>query len=413
MIDAVTKIDVLREIVRDGGLFLERDRPDLVEREMVSTTVERAKYGTVEVAMGVRRSGKSTLLYCAGRALREAGRRVHYIDFEDERFTPRSSDLADLSSLLELDSSVLMVDEPQSMPGWERWVRRMHDRGMKVYVTGSNATLLGSEISTALAGRKMEHEVFPFSFPEFLAARGAGDPPSDQLVRLLEEYLTSGGFPYPTVHDDPSILGEYRRDIIERDVLLRHRIADPVRFRDLVRFIMSNPGVYLSSKSVKGFLKISHPTLRRYLGYLEEAYAVIAMEKFSHSQKARTLNPRKVYPVDNGLLLMRRDRGHLLESCVVQHLRRATRDLFYWKDARGRELDVYLPEDNVAVQVVYDLDEDNIDREERPLASSADEFSSRGVIVYMQSSVESAYPTIRATELLLGDPLGTLRSLTR
>ena len=412
MLDAVTKIDVLREIVSDGGLFLEQDLPDLVEREMASTMVERAGYGTVEVAMGVRRSGKSTLLYCAGRALRETGRRVYYINFEDERFTPRGSDLADLSSLLELDSSVLMVDEPQNMPGWERWVRRMQDRGMKVYVTGSNATLLGSEISTALAGRKVEHEVFPFSFPEFLVARGAGNPPSDQLVRLLEEYLASGGFPYPTIHDDPTILGEYRRDIIERDVLLRHRIADPVRFRDLVRFIMSNPGVYLSSKSVKGFLKISHPTLRRYLSYLEDAYAVIALEKFSHSQKVRTMNPKKVYPVDNGLLVRRRDRGHLLESCVVQHLRRATRELYYWKDERGREVDVFLPEDDMAIQVVYDLDEDNLDREERPLASAADEFSSRGVIVYMQSSVESSYPALRATELLVGDPLERLRSLT-
>jgi predicted AAA+ superfamily ATPase len=256
------------------------------------------------------------------------------------------------------------------MPGWERWVRRMHDREMKVYVTGSNSSLLGSEISTALAGRKREHEVFPFSFPEFLEVRGAEGSHSDQLVRMMEEYLTNGGFPYPTVHDDPSILADYRRDIIERDVLLRHRIADPVRFKELVRFIMSNPGVYLSSKSVKGFLNISHPTLRRYLGYLEDAYAVIALEKFSHSQKVRTLNPRKIYPIDNGLLIRRRDRGHLLESCVVQHLRRTTRELFYWKDERGRELDVYLPEDNIAVQVVYDLDEENIDREERPLATT-------------------------------------------
>ncbi len=411
MIDAVTKIDVLREIVRDGGLFLEQDRPDLVEREMASAMIDRARYDVVEVAMGVRRSGKSTLLFCTGRALRGSGRRVYYINFEDERFTPRSSDLADLSSLLELDHTVLLVDEPQNMPGWERWVRRMHDRGMKVYVTGSNSSLLGSDISTALAGRKREHEVFPFSFQEFLAARGAEGLPSDQLVRLMEEYLTNGGFPYPTVHDDPSIMGDYRRDIIERDVLLRHRIADPVRFRDLVRFIMSNPGIYLSSKSVKGFLKISHPTLRRYLSYLEDAYAVITLEKFSHSHKVRTLNPKKVYPIDNGLLLRRRDRGHLLESCVVQHLRRATRELFYWKDERGRELDVYLPEDNLAVQVVYDLAEDNIEREERPLVSSAEEFSSRGVIVYLQSSVESAYPTVRATELLMGDPLETLRSM--
>ncbi len=413
LINLVTKIETLREIVRDGSLFLEEERTGVVEREMASSLLERSKYEVVEVVMGVRRSGKSTLLYCVGRTLVEEGRNVYYINFEDERFTPRTSDLADISSLLELDRSVLLIDEPQNMPGWERWVRRMHDRGMKIYVTGSNSRLLGSEISTALAGRKRQHEVFPFSFPEYLRAMDAERIPSDQVVRMLEGYLSRGGFPYPTVNDDHPILRDYRQDIIERDVLLRHRIADPVRFKDLVRFLMSNPGIYLSSKSVKGFLKISHPTLRRYLGYLEDAYAVIALEKFSHSQKVRILNPKKVYPIDNGLLIRRDDKGHLLESCVVQHLRRATREMFYWKDERGREVDIYLPGVNIALQVVYELNEDDIAREERPLRSAADELSAAGIIVYMYSSVESGYPTIRAPELLQGDPVEVLRSLKR
>lgn len=407
----MTRMDVLREVVRDGTTFLEQERPGLVGREMTATLLERSDYEVIEVAMGVRRSGKSTLLHCVGRALLEGGRTVYYLNFEDERLAPSASDLADISSILELDRSVLLVDEPQNVPGWERWVRRMHDRGMKVYVTGSNSTLLGKEVSTALAGRKREHEVFPFSFRECLAAKGAERAPSDQMARLLEAYLSEGGFPYPTVNDDHSIMEDYRRDIIERDVLLRHRIADPVRFKDLVRFLMSNPGVYLSSRSVKGLLRISHPTLRRYLGYLEDAYAVIALEKFSHSQKVRMANPRKVYPVDNGLLLRRGDRGRLLESCVVQHLRRSKRELFYWKDERGREVDVYLPEENIAIQVVYELNGDNIDREERTLKSASEELSSRGVIVYMHSSVESGYAMVRATELLSGDPMEVLGSL--
>lgn len=407
----VTNIETLREIIRDGSLFLAEERTGVVEREMASILLARSKYEVVEVAMGVRRSGKSTLLYGVGRALLEEGRNVYYINFEDERFSSRSGDLANISSILELDRSVLLIDEPQNMPGWERWVRRMHDRGMKIYVTGSNSHLLGSEMSTALAGRKREHEVFPFSFPEYLLAIGAEKAPSDQIIRVLEGYLSRGGFPYPTVNDDHSIMKDYRQDIIERDVLLRHRISDPVRFKDLVRFLMSNPGIYLSSRSVKGFLKISHPTLSKYLGYLEDAYAVIALEKFSHSHKVRILNPKKVYPIDNGLLIRRDDKGHLLKSCVVQHLRRATNDMFYWKDERGREVDIYLPEENVAIQVVYELDDGNIAREEKPLESAAKEFSSACVLVYMYSSVESGYPTVRASELLRGDPLEKLRSM--
>jgi hypothetical protein len=407
----MTNIATLREIVKDGSLFLEARGTDLVERELASSLLARSKYKVVEVVTGVRRSGKSTLLHGVGRALRQAGRDVYYVNFEDERFSPRTSDLGDISSILRLDDTVLLIDEPQNMPGWERWVRRMHDRGMKTYVTGSNSRLLGGEFSTALAGRKRQHEVFPFSFTEYLLAKGSANVTSDQRLRLLEGYISSGGFPYPTVSDDRAILKDYREDIIERDVLLRHRIADPRRFRDLVRFLMSTPGVYLSSRSVKGFLEMSHPTLRKYLGYLEDAYAVLALEKFSHSTKVRIQNPRKVYPVDNGLLIRGDDKGRLLESCVVQHLRRATRELYYWKDKRNREVDVYLPEEGLAIQVVYELDGDNLAREERSLASAAKELSATGVIVYMYSSVESKFPAVRASDMLLGDPMGQLRSV--
>jgi hypothetical protein len=407
----MTDIGTLKEIVEDGSIFLEGQRTGLVERELASSLLQRSKYKVVEVVTGVRRSGKSTLLHGVGRALRQSGREVYYINFEDDRFSPRASDLADISSLLRLDDTVLLVDEPQNMPGWERWVRRMHDRGMKAYVTGSNSRLLGGEFSTALAGRKRLHEVFPFSFAEYLRAKGSSEVPSDQRLRLLEGYLSRGGFPYPTVSDDLAILKDYREDIIERDVLLRHRIADPRRFKDLVRFLMSTPGVYLSSRSVKGFLEISHPTLRKYLGYLVEAYAVLALEKFSRSTKVRIQNPRKAYPIDNGLLIRREEKGRLLESCVVQHLRRATRELYYWKDARNREVDAYLPEDGLAIQVVYELDEGNLAREETALTSAATELSATGIIVCMYTSVEGRFPVIRASDLLLGDPMDRLRSI--
>jgi hypothetical protein len=406
----VTNIATLREIVEDGSHFLDERRTGLVERELESSLIARAKYKVVEVVTGVRRSGKSTLLHGVGRALRQVGRDVHYINFEDDRISPRTSDLSDLSSLLRLGDAVLLIDEPQNMPGWERWVRRMHDRGLKTYVTGSNSRLLGGEFSSALAGRKRQHEVFPFSFTEYLRAKGATDVPSDQRLRLLESYLRNGGFPYPAVSEDQSILKDYREDIIERDVLWRHRITDQRRFRDLVRFLMSTPGIYLSARSVKGFLDISHPTLRKYLEYLEGAYAVLALEKYSRSIKVRVQNPKKVYPIDNGLLLGSDDKGRLLESCVVQHLRRATEEMFYWKDARNREVDIYLPEEKLAIQVVYELDRDNLAREERPLFSAKKMLSASGIVVCMYSSVEGEFPAIRASDVLLGDPMERIRS---
>ncbi|MCD6462020.1 MAG: ATP-binding protein [Thermoplasmata archaeon] len=395
----MTDIGTLKEIINDGIWLLDQ-KEDLVERDLASPLLERGAYEVVEVATGVRRAGKSKLILWVGRRLREAGRKVFYINFEDDRFIPDGRDLQKISETLDLKNSVLLIDEPQDMPRWELWVRRMHDRGVKVYVTGSNSRLLGRELSTALGGRKKQHEIFPFSFREYLRARGRLSLPADQKTRELEEYMIYGGYPYPTLSGDRSILGDYRRDITERDILMRHGIRDDSSLRNLVRFLMSNPGLYVSHRTVKGFLDISHVTLRKYLGYIMEAYAVISLEKFSRSEKEKIRNPRKIYPVDNGLLTRKENLGALLEGVVVQHLRRYTDALYYWKDERGREVDVYLPRNRLAVQVVYELNGENLKREERSLESAVKELDASPLVVYLHAEEESRYPMMQATEFL-------------
>lgn len=395
----MTDITTLKEILKDGDWLLDQEE-DLVERDMANLLLSRAKYEVIEVATGVRRAGKSKLLLWIGRRLKKDGKNVYYLNFEDDRFLPEEKDLQNISSLLDLKDAVLLVDEPQNMPKWEKWARRMHDRGIKVYVTGSNSKLLGSEIATALSGRKKEHEVFPFSFPEFIRAKEIGALPSDQNLRVFEDYMINGGYPYPVLSGDYSVLSDYRNDIIERDILTRHRIRDAGAFKNLYRFIMSNPGLYISKKSIRGFIDISHVTLRKYLGYLVEAYTVIPLEKFSHSQKEQMANPRKFYPIDNGLLIKKRDLGKLLESCIVQHIRRHIKDFFYWKDSSGREVDIYLPGKNLAIQVTYELNTNNLRREERALESAIEEFEAKPLIVYMYSETTSKYPSMRATEFI-------------
>ena len=395
----MTKLATLKEIISDGRLLFKQEET-LVKREITTGLFTRSKFGIVEVATGVRRAGKSTILLWIGRMHEEKGKKVYYINFEDDRFFPDENDFQKISSILELKDTVLLLDEPQNMPKWERWVRRMHDRKMKVYLTGSNSQLLGTELASALGGRKKQHEIFPFSFSEFLVAKKEKDDHIDQRVRLLDEYISSGGFPYPVISGDFDVLPDYRNDIIERDVVLRHKIREISEFRNLTRFILANPGIYLSGRSVKGFLDISHVTLRRYLDYLVEAYAVIPLEKFGRSQKERILNPRKVYPVDNGLLIEKGQKGKLLESCIIQHLRRHTKDLFYWKDERGREIDLYLPAKNFAIQIIYSLTNENIKREERSLESAKKQLKAKPLIIFLHSDVESKFPSLRATEFL-------------
>jgi len=395
----VTDITTMKEILRDGGLLLAQEEA-LVERDMANLLLSRAEYKVIEVVTGVRRAGKSKLLLWVGRQLKKDGKNVYYMNFEDDRFLPEENDLQNIATLIDLNDAVLLVDEPQNMPNWEKWVRRMHDRGIKIYVTGSNSKLLGSEFATALSGRKKEHEVFPFSFSEFLKARTTRPLPSDQNIRLFEDYMVNGGYPYPVVSGDHSVLSDYRRDIIERDILTRHKIRDASAFQNLYRFVMSNPGLYISQKSIRGFIDISHVTLRKYLDYLVEAYTVIPLEKFSHSQKEQMLNPRKFYPIDNGLLIRKVDMGKLLESCIVQHIKRHTGNVFYWKDQNAREVDVYLPDRNLAIQVCYELNAGNLSREEKALASAIEKFNAEPLIISLYSEVKSTYQTMRATEFI-------------
>jgi hypothetical protein len=260
--------------------------------------------------------------------------------------------------------------------------------------------LLGSQMATALSGRKRTHYVHPFSFREYLTARGKTGRQMDQLVNALEDYLDHGGFPYPTVSRDYSVLPDYRNDIIDRDVLSRHRVKNPMGFRDLCRFVLSNPGLSVSSKSVRGFLTIDHVTLRKYMDHLVEAYALIPLEKFSRSQKERMANPKKYYPMDNGQIINNPSRGRLLEACILQHLSRQNVEVFYWKDERGREIDFFIPARKLAVQVVYELRKENIDRECRALESAKKELGAKPLIVYMYANAESGYPTMRAPEFL-------------
>jgi hypothetical protein len=159
----MTNLSTLKEIISDGELLLSQ-KEKLVERSLVKELLNRRKFGVVEVATGVRRAGKSTILLWIGRLLKAKGDRVYYINFEDDRIFYENRDFEKISSIIDLTDTVLLIDEPQNMPKWEKWVRRLHDRKVKVYLTGSNSKLLGTELASSLGGRKKQHEVFPFSF---------------------------------------------------------------------------------------------------------------------------------------------------------------------------------------------------------------------------------------------------------
>jgi hypothetical protein len=330
--------------------------------------------GKVTAVVGMRRAGKTTFLHQI-RSERLAGGtpRAHlpYINFEDERLAELTG--SQLGFLLEEygrqapDAArhgpvTWCFDEIQLVPGWERFVRRMLDAGgVEVLVTGSSAALLSREIATALRGRAWEVPLYPFSFAETLAHRGTPVPADAGRLTAAErsriehdflQWLKVGGFPEAQELDDGSrrqLLRDYVDVAMLRDVVERHGVSNVHGLRWLVRHLLGNAAGAFSVEKFHATLKsrglaISRDSLHQFLGFLEDCFLVRVVWLEAASERQRMVNPRKVYPVDAGLIPVfdrtgRANLGHALETAVLIELQRRRCEVTYVRTKDGHEVD--------------------------------------------------------------------------
>ncbi len=328
----------------------------------------------IVVISGVRRSGKSTLLAQFSKSLQP----FHFITFDDERLLDFS--LQDFQSLLLVfkkrhSGRVVFLDEVQNVVGWERFVRRLHDEGYKVFVTGSNAKLLGSELATHLTGRYFKIELFPLSFREFLAFRSLSDSPHTTAQQgavqgAFDEYLSIGGFPEMVASRDNEVLLQLYEDVLYKDLIIRFKIRDVKLFRQLAQFLFTNIATEISYHGLSKLLSAkSAVSIKRYVSFLAEAYLIGEVYKYDWSLKKQFVSNKKVYAIDTGMrsrvaFTFSEDTGRLLENIVYLELRRRGKEIFYFKDTR--ECDFVIREKNrvvEALQVTRTLDPKNEKRE--------------------------------------------------
>jgi hypothetical protein len=345
---------------------LKEQRAPALPKHEVERTVYARLPGLTDQALvltGVRRCGKSTLQTQLMRRYPAA----FYLNLEDTRLFGLSPE--DFPTLLDAISEIvpadaaIFLDEVQEVPEWQRFVRALLDHGRPVCLTGSNASLLGRELGAKLTGRHLSYEVFPFSYPEYLAFTGQR-PGAGSLRRFLDD----GGFPSYLRDRRPLVLQELLRDIVERDVAQRHRLRESRHVMNLLLFLLANSGQPVSLQRLTKSLAI--PTVgqtSRYLGYLQDAYLLFAVPKFSQSFKQRVVAPNKYYAVDNGL---RRanvahfappDVGHRLENAVFLALHQQESSVCYAGEKDLWECD-FLTEDT-AIQVCAELTTANRQRE--------------------------------------------------
>ena len=350
-----------------------------ISRE-VTGRLPKADSHHVLVLTGVRRCGKSVL---QSQLMRSSVGSL-YLNIEDTRLYGLSPE--DFPALLDVigdlaGNQAVFLDEIQELVEWPRLVRSLLDRGHVLCVTGSNASLLSREVGSKLTGRHRSFEVFPFSYVEFLEF-SSGRRCADSLV----EHLDHGGFPGYLRERDPQLLQLLLRDIVERDIAQRHHLREARHVMNIVLFLFANTGQPLSFQSLTKALAI--PTVHqtsRYIEYLQDAYLIFAVPKFSTSFKKRVVAPNKYYAIDNGLRRVNSpnltpDVGHRLENAVFLSLREQSITPCYAGEKDLWECDFIT--DNLAIQVCANLTPFNRERELEGVARACDlPGKRRGIIV--------------------------------
>ena len=344
----------------------------------------------LQVFVGVRRSGKSFLLFQKIRQMLKTGHQwedMLYLDFEDTRLEGFSTE--DFNLILECHQEMygkrpmLFLDEIQNIEGWQKFARNLADKKYSVFITGSNAKMLSKEIMAELGGRYLPTEVYPFSFKEYLSYTNV---PFDELaltateskaqfMKAYNEYFTWGGLPESVnLPVKRSYLSSVFQKIYLGDIVQRNGISNPkllqLMIKKMAESVMQPVSYNRISKilsSVSG--KISVPTVSNYIGFSEDAWLVLRLRNIA-SAFAEKESVCKYYFIDNGILSLQLLSGEtiLLENIVALSLFRKyghdvdnERVFFYNANV---EVDFYVPEDELAVQVSYSIkDQDTYNRE--------------------------------------------------
>ena len=248
---------------------------------------------------------------------------------------------------------------------WEKYVNQLLREGYRVFITGSNASMLSVELGTHLTGRHLSMELFPFSYAEFLRFKNLADGKEAVMA-----YLKTGGIPEYVKTGMPLVLSALVDDILMRDIAVRHAVRDVDSLRQLAVFLITNIGNPIAANKLVGMFGIKSPsTFLEYFSFLKDAYLFDFVPLFNHSLKVQARNPKKVYVMDMGLytensIATTENMGRRLENLVFLHLRRHYDAIYYYRE-KG-ECDFLAFQKNAlkeAVQVCLEVTDENFDRE--------------------------------------------------
>ena len=375
----------------------------------------------IKVITGVRRSGKSTLLlmfkdYLLSNGIKEEN--IIYINFESAMYD-YIRDYRDLynyvKNRIKKEKVYLLLDEVQNVILWEKAINSFKvDFNVDIYITGSNAYLLSSELSTLLSGRYIEIKMYPLSFKEYLIFNNYDE---NNLEDKFNEYLKYGGLPAITmIKNNDELVLSYLNDIyntiVKKDIIDRNNLKDPALLENIIKYLSNNIGSSVSSTKISDYLnsnkiveKSNHQTIDNYLNMLEKSFIMYKADRTDIKSKSLLKTLGKYYIADIGIrnivLGFRNiDEGHVLENIVYLELLRRGYKVNIGK-TNDYEVDFVAENPNVIkyYQVTQTLKDENVkQRELRSLECINDNYEK--IILTMDKSINNDYNGIKVINII-------------
>ncbi len=396
--------EIIKKIIAENWDRL----PEYIPRNKIPEELAKGKPSIVII--GPRRSGKSYEFFEIKKMLSVKGideRNFISINFEDERLSEFKSEHFDL--ILEAfheireGKPIFFLDEIQNVEGWEKFIRRLADNGYKTIVSGSNSKMLSSEIARTLGGRFPEITVYPLDFIEFLKFKGIEFKKEHEyskekfaIKKYFKEYMNFGAFPEPTfLNDEQSklkILKSYFNLVFYKDIMARKGIKNEAALIFIIKKLRENIGKMITPRAIYSSLKqadieVGPNTVETYISYLEEAF--LAIPCLPYAKSVGTQERKKRYIIDNGyvkLLEVKEDKGLLLENLVFNEIVKKGKVAYYHMGKK--ECDFITENGEDAIQVTYELNDENREREIEGLVEAMDAYKIKNgiILTYDQES---------------------------
>ena len=398
----------MNNVIISQNRHWESNYKNLYDRDIFQKLIKNLNSKHIQVLHGIRRSGKSSLFKLMINHLSENidPQEILYINLDDPFFTKYSNDptsfyeiIQAAKKLTQKEIKYLFLDEVQAIYGWEKYVKSVYDSNVfkKIFITGSNSTLLSGEFAMLLTGRYISTKVHPLSFKEILQINGIKNylelnKQLPKVLKLIDDMMLYGSFvEVYQIQDDlkREVLSSYYETILLKDCIANNQIRDIKGFKELSFYSISNITSLYSYSSLSKALTLNDKSIKEYIQALEDCYLFSELKLFSYSLKERMNNKKKLYLCDNGFMNLgynfSSNYGKLLENLVFSELQKIGYEIYFYN--KERECDFIVRKENktIVIQVCYELNDQNINREINGIKKLPFNVDERYIITYNQN----------------------------